>query len=74
MHARPRERRLLNQALFSRIEVSEEVIEFDLAEPFKALFSDEMADTAQHYIAARHASVNRQQRDSLPNGNRSACP
>lgn len=66
MHARPRERRLLNQALLSYIEVSEEVIEFDPAEPFRVLLSDEMANTAQEYIATRHESVNKHQRHSLP--------
>lgn len=61
MQAGPQERRLLNQALFSRIEVSEEDINFNLAEPFKTLFSDEMAAAAQHHVAARRAATQKQQ-------------
>jgi site-specific DNA recombinase len=53
MHATPQERRLLNQAFFTRIEVSEDDIEFDLAEPFNALFSEEMATVAEHHASAK---------------------
>lgn len=66
MQAAPQERRLLNQALFSRIEVSEEDITFNLAEPFKTLFSHEMAAAAQQHGAARCATAHKQQ-SSQPN-------
>lgn len=39
MRARPQERRLLNQALYDRIRVLEDRVEFDLAEPFEVMLN-----------------------------------
>lgn len=46
-HATPQERRLLNQAFFTRITVHEDDVEVELAEPFMTLLSDEMATVAR---------------------------
>lgn len=50
MRAGAQERRLLNQAFFSRITVHDDDIEVELSEPFRTLFSEELAMAA--YVAA----------------------
>lgn len=49
--AGPQERRLLNQAFFDRIVVYEDDVQVELAEPFRTLFSEELAGAAQQSIA-----------------------
>ncbi len=56
LRAGPQERRLLNQAFFTRIEFCEDDVQVELAEPFKALLSEELADAARHHAARNHQS------------------
>ncbi len=44
-------RRLLNQAIFTRIYIDDEGIHGDLAEPFRTLLSDELANAAEQHAA-----------------------
>jgi site-specific DNA recombinase len=53
LRAGPQERRLLNQAFFTRIEVYDEEIQAELAEPLRTLLSDEVADAARRRAEAR---------------------
>lgn len=52
MRANPQQRRLLNQAFFTRIEVRDDDVRGELAEPFKTLLSPEMAVTARRHAAS----------------------
>ena len=61
LYAGPQERRLLNQAFFTRIEVYEDDVQVELAEPFETLLSEELADAARH-----HAAASRQSRPEQP--------
>ena len=58
MHAGPMERRLLNQAFFTRITVHDDDVDVELAEPFKTFFSEEIATVA--HVAASQASATQQ--------------
>lgn len=49
MRAMPHERRLLNQAFFTRIEVRDDDTDAELAEPFRALLSPEVAHAARRH-------------------------
>ncbi|WP_394853554.1 recombinase family protein [Mycobacteroides abscessus] len=51
-------RRLLNQAFFTKIKVSERTISSELAEPFKTLLSPETAATAKRHTQAKSAAQN----------------
>ncbi len=62
MVASPQERRQLNQAFFTRIEVRDDELDGDLAEPFKTLLSAEVADAAEQHartvkMAARRSEA-----------------
>lgn len=49
--AGPQERRLLNRAFFDRIVVYEDDVQVELAEPFRTLLSEELAEIAQQNLA-----------------------
>ena len=65
LRAGPQERRLLNQAFFERIDVYEDDVQVGLAEPFKTLLSEELADTAQQHVATSHQSRRLQRGNAL---------
>jgi site-specific DNA recombinase len=77
MRAGHHERRLFNQAFFTRFEVDDDDVTSELAEPFRTLFDAEVAEAAVlHTVAAENAG-NRQESapsltDALIRDNKSA--
>lgn len=65
LHAGPQERRLMNQAFFTRIEVYDDEIRAELAEPFRTLLSEELTVAAQRHHAPASASC-REEPDDPP--------
>jgi site-specific DNA recombinase len=60
MRATPQERRLMNQAFFTRITVHDDDVQVELAEPFQTLFSEQLADMAQRSVGPSRKSCNEQ--------------
>ncbi|GFG50184.1 recombinase [Mycolicibacterium agri] len=69
MRAAPQERRLLNQAFFTHIYVHEDDVQTELAEPFKTLLGNEMADAARCHAIAAYASGSTQPDNSSSTAN-----